>query len=226
MGRHSLLFAALFAAGIAWAVASMPACGGTRTSSGFGDASSSSGGTSGGTSSNGGGSTSSGSTSNGGSGNGSGGSGSFGDGGFPTGSSSGMTVPGDGGIPCPTGLTCNVSCPNGGTTSITGKVYDPAGKNPLYNVAVYVPATPLQPLPKGVPTGADACSCSALFKSGAITSTTTGVDGSFTLTNAPTGSAVPLVLQVGKWRRSLTIDVDRVRGPTRRPTGRSRSPAR
>jgi len=104
-------------------------------------------------------------------------------------------------------LICNVSCPGGGTTSIVGKVYDPAGKNPLYNVAVYVPAVPLQPLPKGVPTGSDACSCGALFKSGALTSTTTAVDGSFTLTNVPVGSAVPLVIQVGKWRRQVTVNV-------------------
>jgi hypothetical protein len=100
-----------------------------------------------------------------------------------------------------------VSCSGGGTTQITGTVYDPAGKNPLYNVAVYVPASPLMPLPKGVPTGGDACSCSALFKSGAFTSTATGVDGSFTLTNVPVGSNVPLVLQVGKWRRSLHVNV-------------------
>jgi hypothetical protein len=35
----------------------------------------------------------------------------------------------------------------------------------------------------------------------------TGVDGSFKLSNAPVGSAVPLVLQIGKWRRLVTIDV-------------------
>jgi hypothetical protein len=90
---------------------------------------------------------------------------------------------------------------------VTGKVYDPAHKNPLYNVAVYVPAVPLQALPKGVPTGADACSCGALFESGAVTNTTTGVDGSFTLKNVPVGSQVPLVLQIGKWRRQVKINV-------------------
>jgi hypothetical protein len=122
------------------------------------------------------------------------------------GSSSGSG--GDGAaVPCPSGLQCNVTCTNGATTSISGKVYDPAMKNPLYNVAVYVPATALQPLPKGVPTGADACSCAALFKSGAIASTTTADDGSFKLTNAPVGSTVPLVLQIGKWRRLVTIKV-------------------
>jgi hypothetical protein len=119
---------------------------------------------------------------------------------------------GDGGsdsgiIVCPQGLQCNVPCNNLGTTTISGKVYDPAKKNPLYNVAVYVPQTPLEALPKGVPTGADACSCAALFKSGGVVSTTTGVDGSFKLTNAPVGNAVPLVLQVGKWRKLVTIPV-------------------
>jgi hypothetical protein len=110
-------------------------------------------------------------------------------------------------VPCPAGLQCSVPCSGGATTSISGKVYDPAMKDPLYNVAVYVPATPLQPLPKGVPTGADACSCAALYKSGAIASTSTGADGSFQLTGAPAGSAVPLVLQIGKWRRLVTIHV-------------------
>jgi hypothetical protein len=124
------------------------------------------------------------------------------------GSSGGSSGGGVGGaVPCPAGLQCNAQCPGGATTSISGKVYDPALKDPLYNVAVFVPAMPLQPLPKGVPMGADACSCAALYKSGAIASTSTGADGSFKLTSAPAGSAVPLVLQIGKWRRVVTINV-------------------
>ncbi len=147
-------------------------------------------------------------TFNSGSGSGSGGSsggtpiilpgGSSGSGG---GASSGGTVA------CPSGLQCDVSCSGGGSTTVTGKVYDPAKKNPLYNVAVYVPATALTALPKGVPTGAAACSCDALFSSGSVVSTTTDVDGSFTLTNVPVGTSVPLVLQVGKWRKEVNIAV-------------------
>jgi hypothetical protein len=128
------------------------------------------------------------------------------------GSSAGQTTVSSGGTTtetvCPAGVTCNVACPNGGTTTITGKVYDPAGKDPLYGVEVYVPAMPLTPLPRGVPTPlADACSCGALYPSGAVVATSTDVNGNFTLTNAPVGSSVPLVLQVGKWRRSLKINV-------------------
>jgi hypothetical protein len=62
-------------------------------------------------------------------------------------------------------------------------------------------------LPQGVPTGSDACSCSALFRSGALASTSTGVDGTFTLDDVPVGTDVPLVVQVGKWRRQFSISV-------------------
>jgi hypothetical protein len=139
-------------------------------------------------------------------GGGTGSSGGFGN--IPDGGSGSSSSGGDGGtVACPQGLACNVACPAGRTTQITGTVYDPAARNPLYDVAVYVPAVPLVPLPRGVPTGSDACQCAALFKSGAISTTATGVNGTFTLDNVPVGDSVPLVLQVGKWRRSLHVPV-------------------
>jgi hypothetical protein len=95
---------------------------------------------------------------------------------------------------------------NGRPTTISGKVYDPAKKNPVYNVDVYIPGGPLPVLPKGVPTGAGACSCSALYPSGIVTRTKTGVDGSFTLSDVPAGG-VALVLQIGKWRRLTHVNV-------------------
>ena len=110
-----------------------------------------------------------------------------------------------GGVACPPGLQCGVSCSGGGTTTISGVVFDPAGNDPLYDIAVYVPAVPLVALPKGV--ASDACNCASLYKSGAVVATTTGVDGSFKITNAPVGSAVPLVMQIGKWRKQVTINV-------------------
>ena len=168
------------------------ACSASPRSSGFaGD------GDAGGSGSKGGGSgKGSGSSSNGGSGTlGTGNTGS----GSGTGTATGPTVQ------CPANLMCNVSCSGSGTTTISGKVYDPAGANPLYNVALYVPAVPLVPLPRGVPAS---CDCGAIFQSGALTSAATGVDGSFTLNNAPVGSNVPLVIQIGKWRRQYTITVN------------------
>ncbi len=196
MGRRSSrFFALLFGAVSLVALGAVPACGGSNGGSGFGGASS---GGSGGSGSNG---SSSGNSGSGGGSTGSG-SGSFGS----TSSSSGGGNK-DGGVACPSGLQCNVPCSGGTTTTISGKVYDPAGNDPLYNIAVYVPAVPLVPLPKGVPMGADACNCAALFKSGAVVSTVTGVDGAFKLTDAPVGNNVPLVLQVGKWRRLVKINV-------------------
>ena len=160
-----------------------PGCGGSKGDSGFG-AGSGSGGSSNGSSGTG--------SSNGSSGASSSGCGITGCGDGATSSSSSG---GDGGVACPTGLKCGVACSGGGTTTISGKIYDPAKLNPLYDIAVYVPAVPLVALPKGVPTGADACNCGALFKSGAVVSAVTGVDGSFKITNAPVGSQVPLVFQ-------------------------------
>jgi hypothetical protein len=179
MRRVSVIVTGLFA--VAVAVSSGPGCGGSNGGSQFND-----GGLFG----------DDGASSGGSSGSFSSGSGSGGT------SSSGGTA----GAQCPAGAQCNVSCSNGTTTSISGKVYDPALKDGLYNVSVYVPGGPLQALPKGVPTGADACSCGALFKSGAVVSTATGVDGSFKLTNAPVGKQIPLVLQIGKWRRVVHVD--------------------
>jgi hypothetical protein len=84
-------------------------------------------------------------------------------------------------------------------TSISGTVYAPSGELPLYNVAVFVPNEELEPLTPG-PT----CECEI---SGApIASTLTDTKGQFVLENAPVGEDIPLVIQIGKWRRTLSVD--------------------
>jgi|HubBroStandDraft_6_1064221.scaffolds.fasta_scaffold87296_2 hypothetical protein len=88
-----------------------------------------------------------------------------------------------------------------GTTNITGTVYDPAGKEPLYNVVVYVPSSTPQPI---IP-GATCDSCSALYTGNPIATALTDADGHFFLRGVPDGPNIPLVLQVGKWRRQLTL---------------------
>jgi len=98
-------------------------------------------------------------------------------------------------------LECAVPACTGTTpTTITGKVYDPAGKLPLYNVAVYVPNSPVMPLTQGAT--CDRCDSSILNP---VTSAITDESGTFVLKDAPAGDNIPLVIQVGKWRRQITI---------------------
>jgi hypothetical protein len=101
-------------------------------------------------------------------------------------------------------LQCQqATCSGGTSTTISGTVFDPAGKDPLYNIVVYVPNSTPDPLPSGV--GASACDCGALFTGNPITATITDANGHFVLSNVPDGTNIPLVLQVGKWRQELTI---------------------
>jgi hypothetical protein len=95
------------------------------------------------------------------------------------------------------------SCPNGGTTSVSGTVYDPAGKVPLYNVVVYVPNAPLDPISSGA-----TCDKCGTVSGNPLVSTLTDSSGNFKLTNVPVVKNLPLVLQVGKWRRAVTLPVD------------------
>jgi hypothetical protein len=103
--------------------------------------------------------------------------------------------------PC-VNLQCQqMDCFDQPETSISGTVYDPAGNNPLYNVAVYVPNEPLAALP----TGATCDECDSLYTGNPIAATLTDSAGRFVLPNAPVGANIPLVVQIGKWRRQFTV---------------------
>ncbi len=125
-------------------------------------------------------------------------------------SSGGMTFGGDdsgaGGITmtCPAGTNfqCQkATCAGGVTTTLTGVVYDPAGKIPLYNAAVYVPNTAPVKLPQGVVSCAD---CSEWYTA-PVVSTITDEGGNFTLKDMPVGPKIPLIVQIGKWRMVYTL---------------------
>lgn len=106
------------------------------------------------------------------------------------------------GTPACTGLCLQqVSCPGGGTTSLTGTVYAPNGVDPLPNVTVYIPNAAVAAFTPGV-------SCPVLGQppSGApLVGTSTAPDGTFTLSNVPVGANIPLVVQSGRWRRQVTV---------------------
>jgi hypothetical protein len=124
------------------------------------------------------------------------------------GSRTGLLVPAPAAAPAPacTATSSPITRPacDAGSTTISGTVYDPAGKNPLYDVVVYVPAGPPDPLP----TGATCDSCSDLYTGSPSVTALTDAQGHFLLTNAPSGAVVPLVLQIGKWRRQLEVSVE------------------
>jgi hypothetical protein len=105
------------------------------------------------------------------------------------------------------GIGCKkVICNNGTPTTIAGQVMDPAGKNPLYNVIVYIPTDPAAPLP-ALSTGVscDKCGATALNP---VASALTDESGHFVLNDVPVMKGVPIVVQVGKWRKTIKIDVD------------------
>src|SRR6185503_699631 len=126
-------------------------------------------------------------------GNGSGGTG----GGVPLGGSAGTagTIPGG-------GSAGTSPCTSTTGTSISGFVYDPAGKVPLYNVVVYVPVAGAE-LP-AITEGASCEKCSGR-EARAVAVALTDATGHFVLQDTPSGSDVPLVMEVGKWRRQVSI---------------------
>jgi len=124
-----------------------------------------------------------------------------------SGSSSGGAIfsnPDDASAPPCTGGGLQCYVPPNCTTTISGTVYDPAGANPLYNVVVFIPDDPkgaLTPIKQGTNT----CNSCDVSIGNYVTATTSKADGTFTLSGVPATTHVPLVVQIGKWRREVFL---------------------
>ncbi len=114
---------------------------------------------------------------------------------------------GGGGLPnvCgPTGCTTalcmqQVACDGSATTTVMGTVLAPNGGDPIYNATVYVPNGTVEPFTTGVVCGCDPLTGDPLVQ------TTSALNGTFVLTNVPCGTNIPLVIQLGRWRRQVVI---------------------
>jgi len=112
---------------------------------------------------------------------------------------------GNGGAPCENLCKRQMACAGGGDTTISGVVHAPTPPalgtaDPLYNALVYVPNAPVTKFTPGV-----ACERCAPASGSPLVKALTGPDGKFTLRNAPVGADVPLVIQIGRWRRQVVI---------------------
>jgi hypothetical protein len=117
-----------------------------------------------------------------------------------------------GGAPAPTcngttGWQCAVdkSCAKGSPTTVTGRVFDPAGANPLYGAVVFIPNVVSQ-LPAITP-GTKSCNTCDASIGDYVAVAVTDADGKFTLTGVPTGNGVPITVQMGKWRKTTAVNI-------------------
>lgn len=104
-------------------------------------------------------------------------------------------------------LECQIpTCNAGQTTKLTGIVHAPTPPqygpaDPLYNAVVYIPNAALQPFKEGV-----TCDqCGTALSGNPVAIATTNAKGEFELTDVPAGMNIPLVVQIGKWRRQVQI---------------------
>jgi hypothetical protein len=103
------------------------------------------------------------------------------------------------GIGC---LVVNCKIQNKPNTTISGTVFAPNGTLALYNATVYIPTEDPGPLHDGVECG----QCTDVLPGNPVARAISDATGHFTLDNVPVGNDIPLVIQIGKWRRQVLLE--------------------
>ncbi len=124
------------------------------------------------------------------------------------------------------GYACMVpKCSSPTGTTVRGIVYDPAGKNPVYGAMVYFPdqIDSLGTISSGP---GNLCGRCVRPAGNPFAGAVSGPDGSFVISQAPAGRQIPLVVQLGKWRRMIMVEnieacADNVVTDVRLPRSRS-----
>jgi len=112
-------------------------------------------------------------------------------------------APGGGMTTCTNLCLRRATCRAGVVTTLSGRVVTPArtAPDPLYNAVVYIPNAPVAAFAPGV-----SCDrCGSPTSGSPVVSAVTGADGTFVLRDVPVGANIPLVIQIGRWRRQVTI---------------------
>lgn len=108
---------------------------------------------------------------------------------------------GDFAVPC-VGLICQrPRCSGINTTTLSGTVFAPNGMDPLYNVLVFVPGGK----PLDFEDGVSCETCEKSVTGYPITAALTDHKGHFVLKDMPAGQDIPLVMQIGRFRRQIVI---------------------
>jgi hypothetical protein len=101
-----------------------------------------------------------------------------------------------------TGIACDVQeCAAGKETILQGYVFAPNGTLPLPDIQVYIPNGNLEPFKPGI----SCIACGQPLSGEPITTAVTDETGHFVLTGVPTGMHIPIVTQLGKWRRQTYV---------------------
>lgn len=100
------------------------------------------------------------------------------------------------------GIACARAVCTTGRTVVTGRVTDPAGVRGLYNVSVYVPHDAPPVRRPGVQ-----CDRCAARNVDAVSAALTDERGEFYLDDVPATAGVPIVIELGRFRKVVTLDV-------------------